>query len=264
MPKSACSVSFIIPALNEERVVENVVREVWTVVDASIVNYEIILIDDGSSDRTGKIMDQLALALPRVRVIHHEKNRGLGASYQHGVAAAQLDYVMMLCGDGGLPASSLPPIIEKIGTADIVVPYMTNLRKIKSPSRYLVSRTYTTLLNLLSGYRLKYYNGLPVHRRKYLNDIEITSTGFGFQGEIIIKLLKSGCSYVQVGVPGAEMTRNSSAFRFKNVINVGATLVKLIRELRRFPRTRSRGVESSEPESKLAMSQASKAADNFR
>lgn len=229
--KSPCSVTFIVPALNEERVVESTVRDIWSTVDALIETYEIILIDDGSSDRTGAIMEQLALDLPRVQVLHNVPNIGLGASYQRGLAHAKFDYVMMLCGDGGVPASSLPPIIDKIGTADIVVPYMLNLRKLKTPLRYAVSQGYTTLLNILFGYRLRYYNGLPVHRRALLNAITITSSGFGFQAEILVKLLKSGCSFVEVGVYGAEATNKSSMFRFKNVMSIVFTMIKLLREL---------------------------------
>lgn len=235
MPKSFRKVSFIVPALNEEGVVEAVVRDIWSTVDGLLAEYEIILVDDGSSDQTGKIMDRLAAELKNIRVLHHERNRGLGSSYQHGVQEARFDYVMMLCGDGGLPASSLPPIIAQIGSADIVIPYMLNLKKIKTPTRYLVSRTYTWLLNRISGHRLKYYNGLPVHRREFLKRIPITSSGFGFQGEILIKLLKSGCSYIQVPVQGAEFTRNSSAFKLKNVVSVSHTLIRLILELWRFP-----------------------------
>jgi dolichol-phosphate mannosyltransferase len=230
------STSFVIPALNEEKVVEDVVRAVWGVVSLHLETFEIILIDDGSTDQTGQIMDRLASQLPRVRVIHNATNLGLGAAYQRGVREAKLDHVMMLCGDGGLPAASLPAIIEKIGTADIVVPYMTNLAEIKTPMRYAISRTYTNLLNLFSGHRLHYYNGLPVHRRALLDQITITSSGFGFQGEILVKLLKSGCSYTQVGVLGAETTNKTSIFRVSNVFSVTATLLKLVLELIRFKR----------------------------
>lgn len=236
--KSPCDVSFIVPALNEENVIEATVRDIWTTADAMIADYEIILIDDGSSDQTGVIMDRLVQQLPRVRVLHHASNVGLGASYQSGLAQAQRSYVMMLCGDGGLPASSLPPIIAKIGTADIVVPYMLNLRRIKTPLRYAVSQTYTWLLNLLFGFRLRYYNGLPVHRRMLLERIMITSSGFGFQAEILIKLLKSGCSFVEVGVLGAEATHKSSMFRFRNIVSVAFTLLKLLRELAGFESTK--------------------------
>jgi dolichol-phosphate mannosyltransferase len=234
--KSRYSTSFVIPALNEENVVEEVVRAVWETVSRHLETFEIILIDDGSTDHTGQIMGRLASELPRMRVIHNATNLGLGAAYQRGVREAKLDHVMMLCGDGGLPAASLPAIIERIGTADIVVPYMTNLSVIKTPMRYLISRTYTNLLNLLSGHRLHYYNGLPVHRRALLEQITITSSGFGFQGEILVKLLKSGCSYVQVGVLGAETTNKTSIFRVRNLFSVTATLLKLLLELIRFRR----------------------------
>jgi dolichol-phosphate mannosyltransferase len=223
------TVSFVVPALNEEKVVEQVVREIHSNVSRLIQTYEIILVDDGSIDRTGQIMDALASELVHVRVLHNRPNIGLGASYQRGVAEARYDYVMMLCGDGGLPGSSLPPIIEKIGTADIVVPYMTNLRSIKTPLRYFISRAYTRLLNYLSGHTLNYYNGLPVHRRRLLDSTVITSSGFGFQGEILVKLLKSGHSFVQVGVLGSETSNKSSVFRPRNLASVTKTVLKLIR-----------------------------------
>jgi dolichol-phosphate mannosyltransferase len=223
------SVSFVVPALNEETVIEKVVRQIHATVDQLIKAYEVILIDDGSTDRTGQIMESLARELPNVRVLHNKPNIGLGASYQHGVGEAKYDYVMMLCGDGGLPASSLPAIIEKIGTADIVVPHMTNLRSIKTPMRYFISRSYTRLLNVLSGYKLNYYNGLPVHRRTLLTQTIMTSSGFGFQGEILVKLLKSGHSFVQVGVLGSETTNKTSVFRLKNLASVTKTVLKLIK-----------------------------------
>lgn len=232
--KSPHSMSFVIPALNEEKVVEQVIREVWSVVDGSVQTYEIILIDDGSTDRTGDIMEALAKELPHMRVLHNKPNIGLGASYQRGVGESKLDYVMMLCGDGGVPASSLPPVLEKVGSADIVIPYMTNLKQIKTPARYFISRCYTNLLNLISGHRLHYYNGLPVHRRSLLNAVRMTSSGFGFQGEILVKLLKSGCSYVQVPTLGAEATNKTSVFRIKNLASVFKTVTRLMIELMTF------------------------------
>jgi glycosyltransferase involved in cell wall biosynthesis len=228
------SVSFIVPALNEEKAVERVVREMHSTVAGLIANYEIILIDDGSTDRTGQIMDALARELPNVRALHNGQNIGLGATYRRGVSEARLDHVMLFCGDGGLPPSSLPPIIAKIGTADMVVPYMTNLDKVRTPVRQLVSKAYTTLLNVLFGQRLKYYNGLAVHRRALLNRIDVTSTGFGFQAEIILKLFKMGCSATEVGVHAAEVAERSRAFRLKNVFDVGRTIIYLILTLRGF------------------------------
>jgi dolichol-phosphate mannosyltransferase len=230
----AKSISIVIPALNEEIVVEGVVRDISTQVAASFTDYEIILIDDGSTDKTGDIMDRLATELPNVRAIRNRRNIGLGSSYQRGLAAARCEYLMMLCGDGGMPAASLPPIFAAVGSADIVVPFVTNLKQIKSPVRYFTSRTYTNLLNILFGQKIKYYNGLPVHRVDLLRQLRINSSGFGFQGEILTKLLRSGCSMTEVGVPGAEMTKNSSAVSLKGMINIAKVLTLLVWEVRRF------------------------------
>ena len=230
----ARSISIVIPALNEETVLEGVVRDISKQVAASFMHYEIILIDDGSTDKTGDIMDRLATQLPNVRSIRNRHNLGLGSSYQRGLAEARCDYLMMLCGDGGMPAASLPPIFAAVGSADIVVPFITNLKQIKSPVRYFTSRTYTNLLNILFGQKIKYYNGLPVHRVDLLRQLRINSTGFAFQGEILTKLLRSGCSMTEVGVAGAEMTRNSSALRLKGLLNIAKVLALLVWEVRRF------------------------------
>jgi dolichol-phosphate mannosyltransferase len=230
----AKSISIVIPALNEATVVDGVVRDISKQVAASFTDYEIILIDDGSTDKTGEIMDRLATELPNVRAIHNPHNIGLGSSYQRGLAEARCEYLMMLCGDGGMPAASLPPIFAAVGSADIVVPFVTNLKQIKSPVRYFTSRTYTNLLNILFGQKIKYYNGLPVHRVDLLRQLRINSSGFGFQGEILTKLLRSGCSMTEVGVPGAEMTKNSSAVSLKGLINIAKVLTLLVWEVRRF------------------------------
>ena len=230
----ARSISIVIPALNEQTVVEGVVRDISKQVAASFTDYEIILINDGSADKTGEIMDRLATELPNVRAIHNRPNIGLGSSYQRGLAEARCEYLMMLCGDGGMPAASLPPIFAAVGSADIVVPFITNLKQIKSRVRYFTSRTYTNLLNILFGQKIKYYNGLPVHRVDLLRQLRINSSGFGFQGEILTKLLRSGCTMTEVGVPGAEMTKNSSAVSLKGLINIAKVLTLLVWEVRRF------------------------------
>jgi glycosyltransferase involved in cell wall biosynthesis len=227
-------ITFVIPALNEEDVIVRVVGDVVGELDALRLDYEIVLIDDGSRDRTGALMDELAAANERIRVIHNGRNVGLGESYKRGLAEARGDYLMMLCGDGGFPAASLPLVLAQLGTADILVPYMLNLARIKTPLRLILSRTYTTLLNVLFGQRIRYYNGLPVHKTANLRSLEIKSSGFGFQAEILIKLIRSGCDYKQIGVLGAEETKRSNALRLRNVVSVGRTLARLVVEVMRF------------------------------
>jgi dolichol-phosphate mannosyltransferase len=236
MNKECCpkSISLIVSALNEQAVVGNVLADIYRETANAFENFEIIAINDGSTDETGKVMEDFAANHAHIKVLHNKTNIGLGASFKLGLAQSQHSYVMLLCGDGGLPARSLPMIFKEVGYSDLVIPYMLNLKRIKTPSRYLLSRAYSNLLNIIFGFRLNYYNGLPVYRRSLLEAIIITSQGFGFQGEILVKLLKSGCTYVQVGVEGAEETGNSSALRMKNIISVGKTFTHLVIEIMRF------------------------------
>ncbi len=228
MTASRPTMTLIVPALNEEQLITETVGQIIDVVEGRFANYEVLLVDDGSTDATGQIMDRLAAGNPKMRVFHNSPNIGLGASYRLGVAEARYEYVMLLCGDGGMPASSLPPIFDKIGSADVVVPYCENLKQIKARERYLLSRTYTILLNTLFGLRLRYYNGLAVHRVDLVRGVINKSDGFGFQAEILVKLLRAGKSYVEVGVKGAEKTNRSSALRLKNVASVSRTLGSLL------------------------------------
>jgi len=234
MPTSKATISLIVPALNEAAVVGSVLEGIHDEAARRFTDFELIAVDDGSSDATGRIMEDFARRRANVRVLRNARNLGLGGSFRRALKDARFQYVMLLCGDGGLPARSLPAIFDRIGSADLVLPYMTNLQRIKSPSRYLVSRTYQNLLNVLFGFRIRYYNGLPVYRRSLLNAINIKSNGFGFQGEIIVKLLKSGCTYVEVGVEGAEQKGKSFAFRPRNIVSVTRTLLRLIVEILRF------------------------------
>ena len=249
MPTSVPTISLIVPALNEEAVVGRVLEAIYRETAHRFADFEIIAVNDGSTDATGRIMDEFASRNAGVRVLHNPRNLGLGGSFRRGVREARFQYVMLLCGDGGLPARSLPAIYACIGRADLVLPYMTNLRNIKSPSRYFVSRTYQTLLNLLFGFKIRYYNGLPVYRRTLLNAIDIKSNGFGFQGEIIVKLLKSGCTYVEVGVEGDEQKGKSFAFRPRNIASVTRTLLRLIVEILRFKPVPAEVVARSRSES---------------
>lgn len=241
MTKKTQSVSFIVPALNEEEVVERVAREIVGVCRTYLSDFEVILVDDGSTDHTGAIMDRLAQEVTEIAVLHNQLNRGFGGAFKRGLAQARKEYVMALCGDGGFPAESLPPVFEKLGTADIIVPHMSNLRSIKTLRRYILSRGYTNLMNLLFNLRLNYYNGQSLYRVDQLRPLDIRSDGFGFQGEILVKLIKGGATFVQVGVLGAENTHRSSALRLRNIVSVMKTFINLIVEVNRYMRHIKRG-----------------------
>jgi len=227
------SISVIVTALNEEPSIASVVIGTLAQVRRRFDDYQLVLVDDGSTDRTGEIMDQMASENGHVEVVHNPTNLGWGMAYRAGLARARCEYVMVLCGDGGLPPESLPAIFEKVGTADSIVPYMENLREIKTLPRYLLSRAYTRTLNLLFGLDLRYYNGLAVHRRRHVQSLELRSTGFAFQAEILIKLIRGGAKYVEAGVLGGVGAPSAVALRPRNLANSARAILTLLSSARK-------------------------------
>lgn len=228
------SVSFVIPALNEEANIAAAVREAVAAMGDRFADYELLLFDDGSTDRTGAIMDGLAAADPRhVRVTHNASPCNLGGVYKQGIELARMEYLLMVPGDNENPGHALQAPFDAIGRADIVLPYPVN-SSVRGATRHLISRVYVGLLNRLFGLRVRYYNGTVIHRTANLKELPIKTSSFAYQAEILIKLLCAGKSFVEVPIridPPKE-GRRSRAFRWKNMVQVGRTLGDLFMDLR--------------------------------
>lgn len=225
------TISIIIPALNEEANIRSTVEEVTAAIGDGFSGYEILIFDDASEDRTGAIADELALRNKSIRVIHNKKRMGLGANYKMGVQLANNDYIMMVPGDNQFMRESIRQIFVPLGTADILIPYTLNYR-IRPLHRQAISSAFTSLVNLLFGLRLKYYNGIVVHKKEIIKSVDFSSSGFAYQAEILVRLLKSGRSYKEVGVNILERTHGtSSAFAPQNVHSVLKTLFKLFMDI---------------------------------
>ena len=190
------------------------------------------MIDDGSTDGTGAIADDLAGRDARIRVVHHDRPRNLGYAYKAGVALARFEYVIMFPGDDEGSDEQLDAVLSRAGTADVVVNYISN-PEVRPWSRRVVSRAFVALVNTLLGLRLRYYNGTVLHRTALVRAIEIRTDSFAYQAEALVKLLRAGHSYVEVGTPiSARVAGRTKAFKLKNAIEVGRTVLRLRREAR--------------------------------
>jgi glycosyltransferase involved in cell wall biosynthesis len=227
------TVSFVVPALNEEGNIEATVKTILEAGGHSCRDFEIILVNDGSTDRTGATMDGLAARHTTVRVVHNERNLGYGGAFKRGAGAAQKDFVVRVCADDVSPAECLEKILSQVGKADLVLPYLTN-PEFRSWGRRFGSWGFTTLINTLFGQRARYYNHCVVFRRENLKAITIVTNGFVYQAEAVVKLLKAGCSYVEVGIYDVPRVHgHSSALRPKNLINCFRAVYGLVWEVRR-------------------------------
>lgn len=221
--------SLVVPAFNEKDSLKRVIRRIHQVVPKYCSDYEIIVVNDGSEDNTGKLADSIASRNSKIKVLHNPQNKGMGYSYWRGVDVASFEYVMIVFGDGDQPAQSIAKVISKIGSADIIIPYYTNFIQTKTWFRHLLSISYTHLINAITGLNIFYYNGITLHKSKLVKQLVGLSTGFGFQAEIIIKLIKNGASFTQVAITNEDDTKKgSSALKIDNVIKVLLSIFRLI------------------------------------
>lgn len=228
------SVSFIVPALNEERNIEGAARTCCEAAEGLVSEYEIILVDDGSRDRTGERMDAIARSDPHVRVVHNPKNLGFGGAFKAGLAVARMQYVIRVCGDDQVPIVGVRRVLGEIGRADFVVPFIANPGEYRSWGRRFGSWGFTKLVNLLFGLRVPYYNHCVVFRRDAVQGIRIATDGFAYQAEALVKLLKAGYTFVPIGINDvARIHGSSTALRPSNLVKVVGALRGLYSELRR-------------------------------
>ncbi len=226
------TLSVIVPAYNEELNLQGTVREIHRSLRQAVDDYEIIIVNDNSLDRTGDVANKIASSNPRVVVIHNTSNLGLGGAYKQGLKHCKMNFVMMIPGDNVHPAEGIIPIVCEIGSKDVVIPYVTNQDTRKS-SRQLISRVYTNFVNFIFDLDIKYYNGLVVHKKKILDTVTIETNSFSYQTEALVKILRRGASYVEVGVIiNEDKNHKSSALRFKNIIKVMGSLFYLTCEER--------------------------------
>jgi len=230
-------VTFFVPCLNEE---ERLVPTLKTIQDAMrdlSYGYEVLVVDDGSSDRTFEVAEQFRREHPEMALCIHRnpRNLGLSRSFVDSAFRGRGTHYRLVCGDNVEPKETMVKILGMLGKADIVIPYYPVLPG-KSAIRRAISRTYTVLVDLISGYRLQYYNGCALYRRYHVMRWAPYNYGFGFQADLITRLLDEGASYVEVPVSGFHLTkeRGRSAITLRNFVSTGHTLFEiLLRRIRR-------------------------------
>lgn len=232
IPLAAHSLTVLVPAFNEENnlepTIDRLLRALWITVE----DFEIIIVNDGSTDGTGLVADRLSAEHLQIRVVHNERNMGLGYSYLRGIAVAQKSHFVYIPADNTWPYRSFLELLGNMGKADVVTSYSTN-PQVRPLARRIVSRMYTRMLNLLFGHRLHYYNGLTIYPLSFLQTNPVTTHGFGFQAEALLKAVDRGLSFVEVALPIDERTAGrSKAVTIKNIVSVTATVLRVYKELR--------------------------------
>jgi glycosyltransferase involved in cell wall biosynthesis len=186
-----------------------------------------LIFDDCSRDATPKIADGLSRKNRKIKVIHNKKNRGWGYNYREGINLAKKKYFMYLAGDA--IKEPIEPIIKNTGKSDMIIPYVEN-KKDRPFFRNFVSSAYVTTINILFGLRIRYYNGFAITRTADIKKLKLSTNSFALQTEVIVKLARKGCKYLQVPYithPADE----TSVFRIRNILGVLKAITKLFIEV---------------------------------
>jgi glycosyltransferase involved in cell wall biosynthesis len=193
------------------------------------LSFEIIVIDDGSRDESRELVRTYIDQHPNDRLMlrANHSNKGLAQNYVDGAFLGVGKYYRLICGDNAEPKETIVTVLKSIGQADIIVPYYISTEG-KGLRRELISKTYTGLINLITGNRIRYYNGLAVHLRHNVMRWHPNTRGFGFQAEILCMLIDLGFTFHQVPVVMVERREEqSNALTFRNMLSVAHTVSEI-------------------------------------
>ena len=197
------------------------------IADGEIGRYDILIINDASTDDTGVIADKLAAEDPRVRVVHHEVNRKLGGSLKTGFAEATGDLILYTDADLPFDMAELSKAVRllRIYDADIVSAYRFD-RTGEGPRRLVYSYAYNHLIQTMFGLRLRDMNfSFKLCRRSVFDHIELKSEGSFIDVELLARAKRLGYEIVQFGVDYFPRTRGIST------LSSNAVIIHLVKEM---------------------------------
>jgi len=232
-PLEPLSLTIFFPCYNEEANVERMTRAAVDVARRVADDYEVIIVNDGSRDRTGDIADRLATEIPGVRAVHNRPNQGYGGALQRGFREATKSWVFYTDGDGQFDLNELPKILPLLETHDIVSCY--RLDRKDPPIRKLNALAWSTLVNLLFRMGLRDIDcAFKIYPRTFIERITLYSRGALIDTEMLAKARNLGLSIAQVGVHHYPRTAGQqTGANLRVILRAFRELFRLYRQIKR-------------------------------
>lgn len=225
------SLTVIVPAFNEENNIVSAIDSVKETLNGFVDDWEIIVIDDGSTDNTRLIAQTQAQQNTRISVVSNEKNMGFGYAFRRGLTLAQKSYISVFPGDNDMSSQILRDLVNAMVDEDIVITYIAKTTN-RSVFRRFTSRCFVLMMNSLFGLKLKYYNGPFLCKLETIRSVNLKSYGLAMVAELIVRLLKSGHTYKEIGLDHTgRKNEKSKAFTLKSIISVIRTIFVLIKDI---------------------------------
>jgi len=212
--------SIFFPALNDGKILPYLICRAYKVAAEAAKEFEIIVINDGSTDDTLEVLEMLKFNYPKLRVISHPTNLGYGMTLRDGFLASQMKYVFYTDGDGQYDPLELVKLVGRM-TSGIDVVNGKQVNRSDSWIRKFVGTVYNSLLHLL--YKLPVEDvdcDFRLCRRSVLNKISLTSTSGAICLEMVYKLALVGAKFSEVEVSHYPRPYGlSEYFKIKNIVN---------------------------------------------
>jgi len=226
----------VLPAYNEEAIIQHTVHHVADVLRTLTDDFEIVVADDGSRDRTGAILQDLWAQEPELhlRVVTHERNRGYGAALASGFDAARKDLILFTDGDKQFDVSELAGFLAAMDDeTDLVIGWRR--RRADPPIRLLNAWGWKLLVNTLFGYTARDVDcAFKLFRRRVWERVTVHARGATFSAELLVKARRLGFRVKELPVSHFPRTAGSPTGARPSVIaRAFVELVQLRRSLDR-------------------------------
>jgi len=189
--------SIVIPAYNEEKVIEKTLRDLLDQAHIQEIEVEIVVVDDGSNDRTYEIIKEIALSEKRINPLSHDKNMGFGKALMTGIKNSTKEKILLVPADGQFDAREIGIFCSALDDFDLVLGTRSE-RKGYSLFRLLVSVTYINLVNLFFAQNYRDTNWIQAWRKKIFEKVHSESSGVFFLQETVTRTRMAGFKIGQV------------------------------------------------------------------
>ena len=225
-------ISVFFPCYNEADNIKATVTKALGILSPITDTFEIIIVNDGSIDATGKVIQDIARQDAHVKIVTHERNKGYGAALRSGFAAARYDIVCFTDADGQFDLSEITQFLPLIDKFDVVLGY--RIKRQDKLYRKINTFIYKTSINLFFRLGVRDIDcAFKMFRREVMNNITINSDGAVASAEMLVKAKRKGYRFVEVGVHHyPRLAGQPTGARLSVIFKAFAELWKLFKTLK--------------------------------
>jgi glycosyltransferase involved in cell wall biosynthesis len=238
MSKSIPRLSAVMPAYNEQEVLPMALEQAVTALEDLCETWELVVVDDGSTDGTPTILEQWVAMEPRIRVVTQGQNRGYSQALIRGFAECRFEAVFYTDADAQFDLHDITNLYPQLAEFDMVTGY--RIGRQDRWIRFVTSGVYNRLQGWMLGLRVRDVNcAFKLFRRSFFDKVQLSSEGFLIDAELYARAKNAGLAWTQVGVEHRPRELGSTTVKV-------STVIETLRELRSLRSRVSRDAEQSE------------------